>query len=287
MGAVVDNDQRIAQREIIEALRVDAHFDVAHEIAHRLAFIAGELQAAGKQALVLGISGGVDSLIAGRLCQLAVEHLRANGHQVRFLAMRLPYGEQRDSTDAEAALKFIRPDETLRIDIQSAVDATMKTLTEVGIVPEDVHAADFIAGNVRARQRMIVQYAVANSVGGIVVGTDHAAEAVMGFFTKHGDGACDIAPLSGLTKRRVRAMAQHLGAPEFLVNKVPTADLEILRPLHPDEAALGVRYDTIDEFLTGQPISQEDAAKIIAMYRKTEHKRSGPQSPNAFGSSGV
>ena len=279
----MDDDQLTAQREIIDALQVSAQFNVAHDVAHRLAFIAGDLQASGQQALVLGISGGVDSLVAGRLCQLAVTQLRANGHRARFVAMRLPYGEQRDATDAEAALAFIRPDEILRIDIQSAVDATMHSLAEVGMASVDAHVADYIAGNVRARQRMIAQYAVANAVGGLVVGTDHAAEAVVGFFTKHGDGACDIAPLNGLTKRRVRAIAKHLGAPESMVNKVPTADLETLRPLHPDEVALGMRYDTIDDFLTRQVISPDDATRIIAIYRKTAHKRSGPRTPSIGG----
>lgn len=81
---------------------------------------------------------------------------------------------------------------------------------------------------------MVAQYAMANARNGLVIGTDHAAEAVMGFFTKFGDGACDLAPLSGLVKGQVRALASRLGAPESLVNKVPTADLEELQPGKPD-----------------------------------------------------
>lgn len=88
-------------------------------------------------------------------------------------------------------------------------------------------------GNIKARQRMIAQYAVAGATGGLVVGTDHAAEAVMGFFTKFGDGGFDLSPLGGLTKRRVRALAVALGGDERLAQKVPTADLESMRPCAP------------------------------------------------------
>ena len=279
----MDTDHLNAQREIIEALGVTAQFDVAANALHRLAFIADALQRSGQHVLVLGISGGVDSLTAGRLCQLAAEHLRSTGYDAQFIAMRLPYGAQHDASDAEAALAFIAPDRTLRVDIQPAVDEAMRSLLAADMALGNAHAADFVAGNVRARQRMTIQYAVANASQGLVIGTDHAAEAVMGFFTKHGDGACDIAPLTGLTKRRVRALAAHLGAPAALVHKTPTADLETLRPLLPDEAALGVSYDIIDDFLEGQPIGRDDATRIISTYRRTEHKRSGPRAPESTG----
>jgi NAD+ synthase len=275
----MDPDLLNAQREIAEALNVTAGFDPVLERQRRTAFLAEALRQSGLRVLVLGISGGVDSLTAGRLCQIAVSDLRATGYDAEFIAMRLPYGEQQDAHDAEAALAFIAPDRILRIDIQSAVDQTRRALADARLAPSDPHAADFVAGNIRARQRMIVQYAVANAMQGMVVGTDHAAEAVMGFFTKHGDGACDVAPLYGLTKRRVRALAAHLGAPTDLVQKTPTADLELLRPLLPDETVLGVRYDVIDDFLEGRSVRPEDAALIVAAYRRTAHKRSGPQVP--------
>ncbi|MFD2437492.1 NAD(+) synthase [Modicisalibacter luteus] len=138
---------------------------------------------------------------------------------------------------------------------------------------------DFVMGNVKARQRMIAQYAVAGARAGLVVGTDQAAEALMGFFTKYGDGACDLAPLAGLTKGQVREIGRALEAPSHLVEKVPTADLESLRPQRTDEDALGVTYEQIDRFLTGQSIG-DDAYKIIVdTYRRTEHKRQLPKTP--------
>lgn len=127
--------------------------------------------------------------------------------------------------------------------------------------------------------RMIAQYTIAGARQGLVIGTDHAAEAVMGFFTKFGDGACDLAPLSGLVKNQVRAIARSFGAPESLVEKVPTADLEDLAPGKPDEAAHGITYQQIDAFLHGEPVSQEVADIIVATYRKTQHKRELPFAP--------
>src|SRR5690606_40729086 len=82
---------------------------------------------------------------------------------------------------------------------------------------------DFLHGNIKARQRMIAQYAVAGARGGLVVGTDHAAEALMGFFTKFGDGAADVTPLAGLNKRRVRALAAAMGPPTGPAFKRTTA----------------------------------------------------------------
>ena len=105
------------------------------------------------------------------------------------------------------------------------------------------------------------------------MGTDHSAENLTGFYTKWGDGACDLAPLFGLSKRQVRLLAKTLGAPMELVDKTPTADLECLTPQKADEHALGLSYDEIDDFLEGKPVSKEIEQRIIDIYIKTEHKR--------------
>jgi NAD+ synthase len=154
--------------------------------------------------------------------------------------VRLPYGTQRDEEDAARALEFTRPDEALTINIKDPSDAMLLTLKRGGAQYIDDFQQDFVLGNVKARQRMIAQYAIAGSRAGAVVGTDHAGESLMGFFTKFGDGGADILPLSGLTKRRVRALAEALGAPSHLVNKVPTADLESLTPQKSDEHSYGI-----------------------------------------------
>ncbi|MEV4195541.1 ammonia-dependent NAD(+) synthetase [Streptomyces toxytricini] len=267
------------QQEIARDLQVTDSFDAEREIERRVAFLAGKLTGSGLRSLVLGISGGVDSTTAGRLCQLAVERARAAGHEASFYAMRLPYGVQADEKDAQLALSFIRPDHVLTVDVKPASDAALAAAVAAGVVFRDAHHQDFVQGNIKARQRMIAQYAVAGAHDGLVVGTDHAAEAVSGFFTKFGDGAADLVPLTGLTKRRVRAVADALGAPAELVWKVPTADLETLDPGKADEDALGVTYDDIDDFLEGKPVDERAYDLIARRYRATEHKRQLPIAP--------
>ncbi|WP_433013881.1 ammonia-dependent NAD(+) synthetase [Kribbella sp. CA-294648] len=267
-------DRRYLQELIIGELGVSPSFDAELEIERRISFLADRLRLSGATAYVLGISGGVDSSTAGRLCQLSVERVRADGGNATFIAMRLPYGVQADEDDAQRALEFIRPDETLTVDVKPATDALVEAVQhELG------ERTDFHAGNVKARQRMIAQYAVAGARGGLVVGTDHAAEAVMGFFTKYGDGACDLTPLAGLTKRRVRAIGSRLGASDVITGKVPTADLESGNPGVPDEVVLGVTYDEIDDFLEGKQVSDKAAETIISYHRRTTHKRAVPIAP--------
>lgn len=101
----------------------------------------------------------------------------------------------------------------------------------------------------------------------------------MGFFTKFGDGAADITPLAGLNKRRVRALAAAMDAPHALVYKVPTADLESLTPLKPDEDAFGVSYEQIDDFLEGKDVGQDALQIILRTYQASAHKRALPVAP--------
>lgn len=273
------SESALTPQNIARDLGVAATFDVATEIERRTAFLADYLISTGARCLVLGISGGVDSLLAGCLSQRAVEAARAKGHEARFIAMRLPYGQQRDEAEAQACLDVIQPDERLAVNIKPAADAMLEAVVQSGVVFDDAARQDFQLGNIKARQRMIAQYAVAGAHSGIVVGTDHAAEALMGFFTKFGDGAADILPLTGLNKRRVRALASALGAPDALVFKTPTADLENLAPQKPDEEAFGISYEQIDDFLEGKPVDAQVHQRILEIYLRTAHKRALPVSP--------
>lgn len=272
-------EQRAQQRDIIEQLYVSADFDAALEVERRSEFLANYLQSTRMRTLVLGISGGVDSLVGGCLSQRAVELCRARGHEAYFVAMRLPYGEQRDEADAQLSLKVIQPDETLVVDVKPASDSILDQCVAAGLQFRDDAQKDFVLGNIKARQRMVAQFTVAGARNGLVVGTDHAAEALMGFFTKFGDGAADITPLTGLNKRRVRALAQAMGAPQEQVHKVPTADLESLAPLKPDEIAMGVRYDDIDDFLEGKVVPDDAYEVIFSTFRRSAHKRALPVFP--------
>ncbi|MFI8377123.1 ammonia-dependent NAD(+) synthetase [Pseudomonas helleri] len=271
------------QRQIAEDLKVQPPFKnqdaLEAEVARRITFIQCCLVNSGLKTLVLGISGGVDSLTAGLMAQKAVKQLREqSGDQAyRFIAVRLPYGVQQDEADATASVDFINPDERQTVNIGPAVKALAAEVSAFeGKTPATV---DFVLGNTKARMRMVAQYTIAGATGGLVIGTDHAAEAVMGFFTKFGDGSCDLAPLSGLVKNQVRAIARFFGAPEHLVEKVPTADLEDLAPGKPDEASHGVTYAEIDAFLHGEPVSEEAFNIICKTYEKTQHKREMPFAP--------
>lgn len=273
------SEYRQQQQAIIAELKVAARFDAQAELERRTGFLCDYLMQTQRRSYVLGISGGVDSLVAAFLAQSAVRRARERGHDARFIAMRLPYGVQADEADAQRSLALIRPDEVMTVDIRPAADAMLAAVNAGGVRYRDAAQQDFVLGNIKARQRMIAQFAVAGATDGLVIGTDQAAEALMGFFTKFGDGACDLTPLTGLTKRRVRALAASFGAEESLVYKVPTADLESLVPQKPDEAAFGVSYDEIDDFLEGRDISDEAADTILRQYRSTAHKRALPVAP--------
>ncbi|MCG7563949.1 MULTISPECIES: ammonia-dependent NAD(+) synthetase [Pseudoalteromonas] len=264
---------------IIAEMKVQPTIDVAAEVARRVQFIKQTLISAHCHSLVLGISGGVDSSTCGRLCQLAIDELNAEqGRQgYQFIAMRLPYGTQADEDEAQQALSFIQPTKRLTVNIKAAADAMHEQAIQAMQATEtelpSAALVDFVKGNVKARQRMVAQYEIAGLTRGLVVGTDHSAENITGFYTKFGDGACDLAPLFGLSKRQVRALADHLGAPQSLVHKTPTADLECDRPGLADEEALGLSYDDIDDFLEGKPISLDVEQLLIDIYQKTQHKR--------------
>ncbi|WP_204121006.1 MULTISPECIES: ammonia-dependent NAD(+) synthetase [Levilactobacillus] len=265
---------RAMQKEIIAALKVQPTIDPATEVRRSVDFLKSYLQHYDfMKTLVLGISGGQDSTLAGILCEQAVTELRqeTGDSDYRFIAVRLPYGEQADEDDAMMAIDFMGADEVERVNIQPATDAMVAAVSA-----NHENVSDFNKGNIKARQRMIAQYAIAGARSGAVVGTDHAAEAVTGFYTKYGDGATDICPIWRLDKRQGAAMLTYLGAPEHLYKKIPTADLEEDRPALPDEAALGVRYEDIDDYLEGQTVSDTAAERIENWYRKTAHKRHLP-----------
>ncbi|MGX7148315.1 ammonia-dependent NAD(+) synthetase [Enterococcus ureasiticus] len=262
------------QKAIIEELGVKPQIDPQEEIRKSIEFMKSYLyKYPFLKTFVLGISGGQDSTLAGRLAQLTMEEMRkeTKDEAYQFVAVRLPYGEQADEEDAKKALDFIQPDVSLRVNIKPAIDACVISLEE-----SEVSINDFNKGNMKARQRMIVQYAIAGEKSGAVIGTDHAAENITGFYTKYGDGGADILPLFRLNKRQGKALLKELGSPAELYTKIPTADLEDDKPLVADEVALGVTYDDIDDYVEGKAVSDKAKETIEGWYNKTQHKRHMP-----------
>ncbi|ANE04741.1 ammonia-dependent NAD(+) synthetase [Corynebacterium crudilactis] len=267
------------QSEIINALNVSPGIDVAQEVELRVQFLADYLRVSKAKGFVLGISGGQDSTLAGRLAQLAVESIRAEDTtaDALFYAVRLPYGIQADEDDAQVALDFIAADKEVTVNVKDASDAVDSSVAAALGIDE---LTDFNRGNIKARQRMIAQYAIAGQLGLLVLGTDHAAENVTGFFTKFGDGAADLLPLAGLNKRQGAAMLEYLSAPPSTWLKVPTADLEEDRPALPDEEALGVSYTDIDDYLENTEVSDAASQRIEHLWKVGQHKRHLPATPH-------
>lgn len=265
---------RTLQKEIIKYEHVLPQIDPQKEIRRSVDFLKDYLKAnTFLKSYVLGISGGQDSTLAGKLCQMAISEMRSEtgDNSYQFIAVRLPYGVQADAQDAADAVAFQRPDQDLVVNIKPAVDALVSTLNGAG-----QEITDFNKGNIKARERMVVQYAIAGAHNGAVVGTDHAAENFSGFYTKYGDGAADLTPLFRLDKRQGKQMLKVLNCPEHLYQKAPTADLEENKPGLPDEVALGVSYRDVDDYLEGHEVSEEAADKIESLWRKSEHKRHLP-----------
>ena len=265
---------RELQARIIEEMGVQPRIDPAEEVRKRVTFLKEYLRATGTKGFVLGISGGLDSSLAGKLAQHAEQELESQGVDANFVADRLPYGVQHDEEDAQAALDFIQAKTEWTFNISAAVDGFEDEFEKT--VGNGI--SDFHKGNTKARTRMIAQYALAGEHNYLVIGTDHGAESVTGFFTKYGDGGADILPLFGLNKRQNRALLEHLQAPERVWKKVPTADLLDNKPGRTDEDELGLTYDQIDDYLEGHEVEDSVADLIEEKYIRTRHKRTVPVS---------
>ena len=262
------------QKQIIEELHVLPKINVEQEIRKSIDFMKEYAKKHSfVKGFVLGISGGQDSTLTGKLAQMAVDELNeeAGEKQYTFMAVRLPYGVQADEDDCQDALNFIQPDKVFKVNIKDAVEASVRALAEAG-----VELSDFAKGNEKARERMKVQFSIAAMNSAVVLGTDHAAEAITGFFTKFGDGGADLMPIFRLNKRQGKQILAHLNCPEHLYLKTPTADLEEDRPSLPDETALGLTYEQIDDYLEGKEIPEDARKTLEGHYLRSQHKRHLP-----------
>jgi NAD+ synthase len=262
------------QEEIIAELKVKPVIDPGEEIRKSVDFMK---EYARKHSFlngfVIGISGGQDSTLVGKLAQIAVDELNDEDQTDRyqFIAIRLPYGTQFDEKDCQDALDFIQPTKIYTVNIKESVDASVRALTEIG-----VNLSDYAKGNEKARERMKVQYSVAAMNNCVVLGSDQAAESITGFYTKFGDGGADLMPIFRLNKRQGKELLKALDCPVHLYTKVPTADLEDDKPSIPDEVALGITYEHIDDYLEGKEIPEEPRERLEQYYLKSMHKRHMP-----------
>ncbi|KJS85720.1 MAG: NAD synthetase [Peptococcaceae bacterium BICA1-8] len=223
----------------------------------------------GTKGLVVGISGGVDSA----LCSFLIKKAFPNNS----LGLIMPCDS--NPQDKEDALKVATACglQYLTIDLcetHSHLFGQIKDNLE-GFNDKKLNL-NISKANLKARLRMSTLYAVANAFNYLVVGTDNAAEAYTGYFTKYGDGGVDILPISNLTKREVRQWSREVGVPEQIIKKQPSAGLWLNQT---DEAEMGTTYDMIDDFIEGKKIPEKDRLIIEKLHKISYHKREMPPQP--------
>ena len=237
----------------------------------------------GARGFVFGLSGGIDSAVVARLCQLA-----APGNVAGVL---MPcHSDPRDEADARLlADHFQIP--TMRVDLAPSYDHVTATLQQAvrslpaEMLPDAAHQTQDVKAklplaNVKPRLRMTTLYFVANTLNYMVVGTGNRSELSIGYFTKYGDGGVDLLPIGNLLKSEVRAAARTLGVPDPIIEKAPSAGLWLGQT---DEAEMGFTYAELEDYLNKGPqtVSPALAMRIDRLMRASEHKRTLPPAPGA------
>ncbi len=235
-------------------------------------FIKNYVDNSGASGIVLGLSGGIDSSTVAALCAKAI-----GGNRV--LGLIIPEKETKKNKDIEDA-QFIAKEFGIETQI---CDITLPLESFYKVIPVFDPANKLCKGNIKARARMIILYYYANKLNRIVCGSSDKSETMMGYFTKWGDAAADIAPIMDLYKSQVRDLARHLGIPEEIAAKPSTP---ALWPEQMAESELGIKYETLDLILFGlerfiEPseiasqvgIEEKQVQKIKARWLKVEHKR--------------
>lgn len=259
------------QQQIIADLKVQPTIDPQAEIRKRVDFLKSYIEKSHSNGLLIAISGGIDSAVAAGLCKQATDELtESTGREYKTVGVFQPYDKQADIEDSYAVAEAFNLKYKVETNVHQSVDTIEETVNSVMPKLGQDPLTPQAKGNIKARTRMVVQYAIANSMNLLVVGTDHASEAITGFFTKYGDGAVDITPLSTLDKRQVRELASHLNVPQSVLDKAPTAGLWEDQT---DEKELGITYAQNCDYLEGREVAPEVAERLEGYYTRTAHKR--------------
>jgi NAD+ synthase len=247
---------------------------VAHTIA---GWLRERLTAAGSQGFVFGLSGGIDSAVVARLCQIAAPE--------RCVGVVMPcHSDPNDEADARLVADHFRIP-VLRVPLEAPFDALTTAVDSAfdAIPALRPHATDDVKArvpraNVKPRLRMTTLYLVANRLNYLVVGTGNRSEITIGYYTKYGDGGVDLLPIGRLVKREVWELARELGVPARLIDKAPSAGLWLGQT---DEAEMGFTYAELEQFINdgASALPAKTAERIQHLARVSEHKRALPPMP--------
>lgn len=228
-------------------------------------WIRDEVTSGGCRGVVTGMSGGVDSSVVAVLCKRAFPE--------NTLGVMMPcYSNPDDKTHAKAvAEKFKIP--TAEVVLDGIYSALLEKLPDL---EADTALGHLAQANLKVRLRMLTLYYIANQLRYMVAGSSNRSEITVGYFTKYGDGGVDIMPLGNMVKGQVREIARHLGIPQEIIDKPPSAGLWEGQT---DETEMGVSYDVLDGFILSGKASDEVRKKVEAMMASSAHKRSLPPVP--------
>lgn len=233
--------------------------DWGKEVERITLWMREKTQEAGARGLVFGMSGGIDSSVVAVLAQ------KACGQEILGLLMPC-HSIPQDSEDAlEVANCFSIPYRFVPL------EKPFESLLEV--LGETKENRTLSVMNLKPRLRMCTLYYFANKLNYLVCGSSNRSEITVGYFTKYGDGAVDIAPIAHLTKSEVRSLAKFLGIPERIIIKAPSAGLW---PGQTDEGEMGIPYEQIDRFITQGNVEEPYCSRIQAMHKKSQHKMRPP-----------
>ena len=252
---------------------------------HITSFIESQYDAAGADVGIIAISGGIDSTLTSHL---AVEALGTGN--VYGLVLPSSVNREKNMSDAERVAGELLDIEYDVVEIDPLVETFLDENPHTTPADEDAEREQMAVGNLRARIRAVLSYLEANRRSGFVIGTGNRSEAAVGYFTKYGDGAVDCHPIANLYKQQVRQLARHVGVPEDLAAKTPSAELWEAQT---DEAELGIEYDTLDSILAlsvDGPLSTSATARELGvdesvvedvriLFEASAHKRQAPPGP--------
>ena len=234
--------------------------DYQIEFQNRVRFIKNVLKDSGAKGIVFGNSGGKDSALVGILCKAACNDT---------VGIIMPCSTKRNYMEDMEDAKNIAKQYAIET---RGVDLTAVKETEIESLKESVNLNEAALANMAPRLRMITLYAIAASENRLVAGTGNRSEAYVGYFTKWGDGAHDFNPIADLTVTEIYEFLRYLKASECIINKAPSA---ALYDGQTDESEMGITYNELDKYITGENLDEDKRRVIELLHRKSEHKRKG------------